>query len=293
MFFFMGLSFAWSRENLRYNYVIPAMRSILSLVDRVKGGSVDPISIVTPSLHKALFDQGAAHATDRLMQMEIYRRTALGTLSEYYGNSTVESDKLFRSLQLRHLAEADYENLPESDREALQSYVNGINSRLTTAVQGSTLPIDLQLLFGTSLNSTVLQPWRAVDSLVVLRLLAYTWSSGWEGQLGEFLLSRAAHMEGGDLWIHRAAEGAGFLSEQGVVHLPSAGGTAVAISAARSATGGALLASSITSPVRICLSLLCAYAELSKLTPSCCISLLCLRVTSPSLTLPRSSAVLT
>jgi hypothetical protein len=43
-----------------------------------------------------LFGQGFAHAQDRFIQMELYRRMARGTLSEVIGASTISSDILSR-----------------------------------------------------------------------------------------------------------------------------------------------------------------------------------------------------
>ena len=56
------------------------------------------------------FALGYLHAQDRLWQMDFYKRTGEGTLSEIFGDSTVDIDILFRTLDFKHLAEKLYSN---------------------------------------------------------------------------------------------------------------------------------------------------------------------------------------
>lgn len=72
---------------------------------------------------------GYVHAQDRLFQMEMLRRLALGELAEVFGAEMLASDKLFRTLGLRARAE---QYVATTDRnspayQALLAYLDGIN----------------------------------------------------------------------------------------------------------------------------------------------------------------------
>jgi penicillin amidase len=64
------------------------------------------------------FAQGYVTASDRLFQMELFRRTARGELSEIFGNATLEEDKRHRTLGFAQLAEAQVVTLPARLRRA-------------------------------------------------------------------------------------------------------------------------------------------------------------------------------
>jgi len=85
-----------------------------------------------------LYAQGYQHASDKLLQMEISRRTVFGTLSEFYGNSTVKSDKLFRTLNFVDLAREDYQVLGSTGKELLDAYAAGVNAYLFEASASQT-----------------------------------------------------------------------------------------------------------------------------------------------------------
>ena len=77
-------------------------------------------------LYRAL---GYVHAQDRLFQMEMVRRIALGELAEVLGPKLVRSDRLFRTLRLREHAAAVAAKLdPQSAPvKALIAYLDGAN----------------------------------------------------------------------------------------------------------------------------------------------------------------------
>ena len=77
-------------------------------------------------LYRAL---GYVHAQDRLFQMEMVRRIALGELAEVLGPKLVRSDRLFRTLRLREHAAAVAAKLdPQSAPvKALIAYLDGVN----------------------------------------------------------------------------------------------------------------------------------------------------------------------
>lgn len=259
------LSFAWSRPYLKYNYAVPGLRKILSYVDRLKqyvSGAPEQRSspmynvnditeIHAKSIEGAMFDQGYMHATDRLMQMEILRRTALGTLAEYYGSGSVDSDKFFRTLNIRDIAHRDVQALTEAEMQYLTYYSAGVNAYVAAASRGDyggSVPLDFDLLLGA--GKYTFQPWEPAHTMAILRLLAYQWSHGWEDELLSLLVSKTAEVPESSLWFAGKR-----VAEQSANAIPTLGGVTVAVSGGRSASKGSLLANSfVTSVSIVCLS---------------------------------------
>jgi hypothetical protein len=247
------LSFTWAHPKLRYAVSLPVLRRIFAGGEWIKArGALTPAPSVrliqAPTMSQAIFDQGYAHAVDRLMQMEIYRRASHGTLSAVYGNVTVGTDRFFRTAEFARLAQEDFNNLDDEMRSLLKSYSAGVNSYINEATFRKSLPLDFELLLWGSDNSTALEPWASTDSLAVLRLLTYSWSHGWEDQLRQELVSVASQV-GRDKLYSRRPDLEGSADAEGKVALPALGGTVVAVSGRRSGSGSGLLASSVTSVV--------------------------------------------
>lgn len=93
----------------------------------------------------------------------------------------------------------------------------------------------------------MIEPWQPKDTLAVLRLMAYTWGTGWEDQLRQALAAKLANVIDTALWFNRYTG-----ESQDILSLvPTVGATTVAVSAARSTTGSAMLATSVTDLVRM------------------------------------------
>jgi penicillin amidase len=135
-----------------------------------------PVEILTdaygvPSVYSrdpgdVYFAAGVLHARDRLWQMEMYRRVTLGRLSEVLGDTTLDVDKRFLTLDLRAAAQAEWERAAPGVKAALQRYAEGVNayqSQLTRRQR----PLEFQLL------GFMPAPWEPIDSLAVGRLLIW------------------------------------------------------------------------------------------------------------------------
>ena len=68
---------------------------------------------------------GYLHATDRLWQMEFFRRVAAGRLAELFGRDQVPTDRLLRTLDLWGAAEHAVANLDPDELERLQANYAG------------------------------------------------------------------------------------------------------------------------------------------------------------------------
>ena len=79
---------------------------------------------------------GYIHAQDRLFQMEMIRRLADGRLSEVFGDKTLSTDKLFRTMGFREHARRSVEMLMRDSTkphvQAALAYLRGVNHYVAT-----------------------------------------------------------------------------------------------------------------------------------------------------------------
>jgi penicillin G amidase len=144
----------------------------------------DPLGI--PTIHARspadlFFGFGYAITQDRLWQMDLYRRTAAGRLSEVLGNrplgvkpgspldagSTVELDCLHRALGFFRAAQASRDILSLEATGALDRYTAGVNAALAAMQEAGCLPPEFYLLGYEP------EPWTSQDSLAIGRLIAW------------------------------------------------------------------------------------------------------------------------
>jgi penicillin G amidase len=144
--------------------------------------------IVSRSDEDAYLAQGFATARDRMFQMDILRRSALGELSEIYGASCLPSDRMMRTLGIGKLAYAEYNHLTEPAKAALDAYARGVNEYLN--VNSGNLPLQFAFLSYTP------HTWHPEDSLAILKYRAYKLDESW--RLDDFR-QRVANKVGDDV----------------------------------------------------------------------------------------------
>ena len=110
---------------------------------------------------------GYLHAKERLIQLELTKRQASGTLSEFVGESALETDKFFRNIQLRKSAVELTEYIKKETPEAYQilmDYIGGVNYYIKNAKQ---FPFEFILLGA--------QPslWEPVDVVLIQKYMSY------------------------------------------------------------------------------------------------------------------------
>jgi penicillin amidase len=204
---------------------------------------------------------GWLHARDRMFQMEAMRRGASGRLSELMGASALRLDRFTRTLGLAHRAEADVAALPPDARALLDAYAEGVNARIVA--RGRWIAPEFVALGAP-------EPWRAADSLLWGKVMGLWLSGNWRDEIerarltGRLPPERIAELWPMDTSTGRAdgvaldARALGALLAAlprfpgDAPHPPSAS-NAWALAPARSASGGALLASdphlAFTAPV--------------------------------------------
>lgn len=121
--------------------------------------------IFARTTHDLFFLEGYVEAQDRLFQLDLFRRSGRGRLSEVLGEGLLDTDRFVRTIGLGRAAEADAALLSGDARAILDAFAAGVNKELEQ--RSETLPIEFHLLGYKP------EPWTALDSLVVLKLEAY------------------------------------------------------------------------------------------------------------------------
>jgi penicillin amidase len=111
---------------------------------------------------------GYLHATDRLGQMDLYRRQASGTMAEIRGKEALENDILMRRLGIRRGCDELLKSgdLPAGMRAELEAYAAGVNQRLNE-LKGDELPLIFKALKYKP------APWTPVDTLVFSKYMGW------------------------------------------------------------------------------------------------------------------------
>jgi len=126
--------------------------------------------------HDLYFAQGYVTGSDRLWQMDIFRRIARGELSEVFGvgpnNSAFEEDKRHRTLGFAQVAEAEAAQASPQAKGILEAYADGVNAYIASLDAKSTPP-EFQLLQYKP------KPWKPADSLLVVKNFFEVLSSSW------------------------------------------------------------------------------------------------------------------
>ncbi len=166
------------------------MRPVYTGEHRVDGlhGQVDVcwdssgvIHIRGDNTSDVIFASGYAAAKERLWQMEMTRRVATGTLSEVFGDTTLNIDRLFLTLGIDSLTDKLYSNLSAESKLWLQQYARGINAYLDEI--GDDYPLEFVLMR--------IRPrhWSPQDCLLQNRLMAWFLNFNWKADLLYWQLS--------------------------------------------------------------------------------------------------------
>src|SRR5580765_854440 len=79
------------------------------------------------------FAQGFVQAQDRLFQMDLWRRSAQGRLSEVLGPNFIERDAMTRRIQYRGDMDAEWKSYGAGAKAIAEAFVGGVNAWVTLA----------------------------------------------------------------------------------------------------------------------------------------------------------------
>ncbi|MHC4982153.1 MAG: penicillin acylase family protein [Planctomycetota bacterium] len=111
----------------------------------------------------AAFAIGFCHGCDRLGQLELMRRVALGRLSEVVGALALPLDIAVRIIGFPRLAEAYARRIDSETGDLLRAYADGVNAAIRHRLEARCLPIEY-LVFNFEPR-----PWTLTDSLAISR----------------------------------------------------------------------------------------------------------------------------
>ncbi len=133
------------------------------------------IHIEGKTTRDVIFASGYVAARERLWQMELMRRLALGRLSEVFGDTTRKVDRLFLTLGVDSLVEQMYPRLSEESKQWLSWYTEGINAYIEEKKDDPPLEFVLMRLRP--------EEWRPQDCLLQTRVMAWFLNFNWKADL--------------------------------------------------------------------------------------------------------------
>lgn len=126
---------------------------------------------------------GVAHARDRLFIMDLERRLAKGRVSEFFGEKTLELDKIIRSIGFGRIGERDVKQLLKMKEhskinEVMKMYCDGINYWANKHY----LPIEYYLI------NEKWENWTYSDSMAFFRFMDWSMSGDHEFEIVHHLI---------------------------------------------------------------------------------------------------------
>lgn len=118
---------------------------------------------------------GFLHGQDRLWQMEFDRLAGQGRLAEVLGAAALPHDRFVRTLGLAASAERAAADIDPDTLALLEAYAAGVDAAI--AGYGFALPPEFLILRHRP------EPWRPVDSVRFLKLMALDLSGNWRQEL--------------------------------------------------------------------------------------------------------------
>lgn len=156
---------------LRPGAAPPQQTSVSSLSDSttIRWTEKDVTAVDASSPLDALAGLGYVHGLQRGWTVVLWRQTALGRLSEWFGTGLLPLDEHSRRLGLARQAEATYKQLPSPTKRRLEVYADGLNSALQSDHVRQKDPFvffDLEP-----------EPWAPWHTLLIERLIAWLGTS--------------------------------------------------------------------------------------------------------------------
>lgn len=137
-----------------------------------------------------MFAAGYQMATDRLFQMDLVRRRALGRQAEVLGPDSVGQDEVSRMFEFRRWGAANAERLRAEDPDRyrmLVAWVAGVNRRIAEVAEGSA---PLPYGFGPAELDYQPEPWTVEEHSAIAKMLFFGNSNSLERELLATILQR-------------------------------------------------------------------------------------------------------
>jgi penicillin amidase len=128
-------------------------------------------AIYATTLHDLFMAQGYLHAQDRFWQMDFWRHTGSGTLSEMFGAAQVDTDSFLRTLGWKQVAEQELANYDPESLAILTDYAEGVNAYLVDH-QDTAISLEYGILKILTPNYKP-EPWTPINTLTWAKAMAW------------------------------------------------------------------------------------------------------------------------
>jgi penicillin amidase len=128
-------------------------------------------NIYATTEHDLFFAQGYVHAQERFWQMDVWRHTGSGTISEMFGKGQVETDTFLRTLGWKQVAEQEYDQLDSNSKAILLAYTDGVNAYLKDH-DAEAVSLEYAVL-GLLSPDYKIQPWTPINTLTWGKAMAW------------------------------------------------------------------------------------------------------------------------
>lgn len=164
---------------------------------QVERDGADVTHIRASDPRDAWMAMGYVHAQERGWQLEFNRRIMRGTLSELLGPSTLDTDRLMRTLGIREVAQRQVALLSDEARVALKAYSDGVNAFFAHGDQA--LPPEF-LVLGSDPRPAAKagQYWDEADSAGWALMMALDLGGNWGNEVAR--LSALQVLDTQQLW---------------------------------------------------------------------------------------------
>src|SRR5690606_7496937 len=136
--------------------------------------------------HDLFLAQGYIHAQDRFFEMDFRRHLTSGRLSEWFGESQIQTDKFIRTLGFRETAEQEFNELDPRTQNYLRAYADGVNAYL----EGRTgSEISVEYTGGLLGPDEEVRPWEPADSVAWLKAMAWDLRGNLDAEIDRVLAS--------------------------------------------------------------------------------------------------------
>jgi penicillin G amidase len=115
--------------------------------------------------------QGYVHAQERFWQMDFWRYTGKGRLSELFGKSQIETDRFLRMMGWARIAQEEVDRLDKTSLAILNAYCEGVNAYLADH-QNSSLSLEHGILSFTN-SKYKPEKWTPLDSMVWGKVMSW------------------------------------------------------------------------------------------------------------------------
>jgi penicillin amidase len=146
---------------------VPGLSSEVTVVRDAQGVP----QIYAETAEDLFFAQGFVQAQDRFFEMDVRRHITSGRLSEMFGEDTLETDKVVRTLGWRRVAEKELDKLSPDTRTYLDAFSAGVNAYVGDR-SPSELSLEYTLLTLGGLDYEV-EEWVPADSIAWLKAMAW------------------------------------------------------------------------------------------------------------------------